>query len=94
MDLKLSDATSIDSNDNLNGGNSTVEFAHREIEGATVSIPENPLYDDLDLRDSIQNPSEDINLDSTSSTNLHHKNLLSIFHLVMIIISFLRFAVK
>ncbi|CRG95994.1 fam-i protein [Plasmodium gallinaceum] len=92
MDLKLSDATSIDSNDNLNGGNSTVDFAHREIEGATVSIPENPLYDDLDLRDAIQNPSEDINLDSTSSTNLHHKNLLSIFHLVMIIISFLRFA--
>ncbi|CRG97391.1 fam-i protein [Plasmodium gallinaceum] len=92
MDLRLSDATSIDSSHNINEGNSTVGFAHRAIEGATVSIPENPLYDDLDLRDAIQNPSEDINLDSNSSMNLHHKKLLSIFQLVMIIISFLRFA--
>ncbi|CRG96545.1 fam-i protein [Plasmodium gallinaceum] len=91
MNLNLSDIIYIDSCETLDEEDSTASFAHREIKDATVSIPENPLHDDLNSRDSIQNPSEDINLDSVTSKNLLHKMSLSIFQLVIIFIFFLRF---
>ncbi|CRG95494.1 fam-i protein [Plasmodium gallinaceum] len=91
MDLNLSDAISNGPNERLNEEDSTADFAHRTIKDANVSIPENPLYNDLNLPDAIQNPSKDINLDSATSKKLLHKKSLSIFQLVIIIISFLRF---
>ncbi|CRG96559.1 fam-i protein [Plasmodium gallinaceum] len=91
MDLNLSDIIYIDSCETLDEEDSTEGFAHREIKDATVSIPENPLHDNLNSPDAIQNPSKDINLDSATSTNLLDKKSLSIFQLVIIIISFLRF---
>ncbi|CRG96056.1 fam-i protein [Plasmodium gallinaceum] len=91
MALNHSDAISIESSERLNEGDSTAGFAHRAIKDETASIPENPLHDDLNSRDAIQNPSKDINLDSATSKNLLHKKSLSIFQLVIIIIAFLRF---
>ncbi|CRG98097.1 fam-i protein [Plasmodium gallinaceum] len=92
MDLNLSDAINIGYSETLNEGDSTAGFAHREIKDATVSIPENPLYDDLNSCDAIQNPSKDINLDSATPINVLYKKSLNIFQLAIIIISFLRFA--
>ncbi|CRG95473.1 fam-i protein, fragment, partial [Plasmodium gallinaceum] len=93
MDLNLSDAINIDSNKRLNEGDSTTGFTHRTIKDATVTKRENPLHNCfLKLRDAIKKPSKDINLDSATSKNLLHKKSLSIFQLVIIIISFLRFA--
>ncbi|CRG96028.1 fam-i protein [Plasmodium gallinaceum] len=92
MDLNPSDPININSNKRLNEGDSTAGFAHRVIKDATVSIPENPLHHNLNSRDAIQNPSKHINLDSATSINLLDKKSLSIFKLVIIIISFLRFA--
>ncbi|CRG95508.1 fam-i protein [Plasmodium gallinaceum] len=91
MDLNPSDPININSNKRLNEGDSTAGFAHREIKNETVTIRENPLQDDLNSRDAIQNPSKDINLDSVTSKNLLHKKSLSIFQLVIIFIFFLRF---
>ncbi|CRG95503.1 fam-i protein [Plasmodium gallinaceum] len=77
MNLNLSDIIYIDSCETLDEEDSTAGFSHREIKDATVSIPENPLHDDLNSCDAIQNPSKDINLDSVTSKNLLHKKSLT-----------------
>ncbi|CRG97393.1 fam-i protein [Plasmodium gallinaceum] len=94
MDLNLSDIIYIDSCETLDEEDSTAGFAHREIKDATVSIPENPLHDDLNSCDAIQNPSKDINLDSATSINVLHKKSYNIFQLAIIIISILRFRAR